>query len=532
MYRFCLFAFIVLTLFFRLAYLESYPFGFSGHAIGHSVARIGIYKWLFVNPLTVEQLKVLLAYLVSDQHAPQSLLEAILTPIFGFGLTGSRVMVSSLGLLSVVFIVLWGTAARDKWLGLCLGMSIGLSPYFLYFSRNGDSEHVNIYLQGFLLFYAAQRVIGYGKAYDFVLLGLATGWSLWVYATNQALCAIVISSLIVVAAIQYRRAFSWKALLNWGMASVIAAIIMWPQIASYIRRGRPIPVRTPYGNPAHEVTSLAMLPSRYIGAWQNLFSYVGDPWFTKAYGPMVDYSLILLVPGIITMIAILKNKSANSEELNRYYPYRDSWLFLFLATLGLTILGVFPGILSPESTFRRLVLTPIGLDIIKGIGLYGVGIFMLRRLPRRLAVLSLGCLAIAYSVLAWDAFYYQSSAHESNSTNSLTAVVREMSHRLKAQLPCRLFLPNNQGHLARAAVKQFLTFDLGLAPELPPEVKFLDVNDLNNLPLKDVIVPAGTLEQIERGNPAIPPGIGMENIRLSSNRAGRTVAIVDFVSRP
>jgi hypothetical protein len=238
------------------------------------------------------------------------------------------------------------------------------------------------------------------------------------------------------------------------------------------------------------------------------------------------------VPGIVTLIAILRNKATDSEDRAKYYHYRDSWLFLALATLGLAVLGVFPGILSPESTFRRLVLTPIGLDIIKGIGLYGIGIYLVKKLPQRLAVVSLGCITIGYSLLAWDSFYYQSSAHESNSTNSLTAVVREMSHRLKAKEPCLLFLPDNQGHIARAAVKQFLTFDLGFSTELPPEVKFLDVQDLTNLPLKDVIVPAGTLEQIGRANPALPPGIAIENVRLSSNRAGRTVALVNFVSRP
>ena len=90
MYLIALGALVALSFFVRLIGLEVYPPGFSGHAIVHAQLRIRLYEILFNLPWNGNNLNDLYQIVFIDQHGLQSFIEALLTPIFGWGLLGSR----------------------------------------------------------------------------------------------------------------------------------------------------------------------------------------------------------------------------------------------------------------------------------------------------------------------------------------------------------------------------------------------------------------------------------------------------------
>ena len=102
-------ALIALSITARLLYADWYPLGFSGHAIAHAELRKRIYDLLFHSPTGIPMLSGALDLAVQEHHGPQSLLEALLTPLFGIGFDESRRLVSTLG---VVSIVPWALALR------------------------------------------------------------------------------------------------------------------------------------------------------------------------------------------------------------------------------------------------------------------------------------------------------------------------------------------------------------------------------------------------------------------------------------
>ena len=151
MYLIALSFLLVTSILIRLNGLEFYPQGFSGHAIVHSQLRSRLYEIIFHLPWKGENLADFYHIALLDQHGMQSLIEALLIPIFGGGFLGSRWIVVTLSLLSISLAIRWGSVVFNKWYGLAVGLSVAMAPYHLVFSRNGEAEHIFVYIFCFLL---------------------------------------------------------------------------------------------------------------------------------------------------------------------------------------------------------------------------------------------------------------------------------------------------------------------------------------------------------------------------------------------
>ncbi len=459
-------------------------------------------------------------FVVQDQHGPQSLVEALLVPVFGFGFTESRLIVSTLGLLSLILIVAWATVSLNKWFGLLAGLSIGMAPYCLYFSRSGDSEHVNIYLQGFLLLYAAQRCVQRGFVRDYSLLGLAGGLSLYVYATNQLLCVMVLGLVAL---------FQIAPLIRSGWTNCLVRIVGFllpavatagPMINHHIKNGRSLLLRTPYGTPNYEFSKTQDLASQVLKLGKELFVQGGDPWFARPHGALADYTLFLLIPGVITIVALLRRSRGIQTR---------SFYFLCAVTAALVLFGGFPAALSPGPAFRRAVLLAIGLDIIKAFGCYGLALAALRQTPKFVAYGLIGIVLISYAAYDWSSFLFDSHTTESNSGNSRVATIQYVRESVEHNKDAIILLPLGQGFLQRDDFTLFLTFQLGYPKELPASVRMIDLPDLASGALNDVIVPFQTYQRIVSKSAPLPEGVQYSNPRIFSNRMGETFVLVDFI---
>lgn len=538
MYRLSLLLFVLVTLLARLCFLDEYPIGFSSHTVIHAKLRARLYQSIYLSPWTTDGWRNLSDVLIRDQHGPQSFLEALLVPLFGFGSAESRLMISVLGIVSVCFVVLWGSVGVSKWFGLLLGLTVGLAPYGLYFSRYGDSEHINIYLQAFLLLYACQRVITYGSVRDYVLMGLASGLSLYVYATNQILLLITIPLALFLKFLQWRsdRRGRWPlSVFKLFLFCVISVGVVYPLLSHYFQMGRIIPARSPLANPEQVGLSLSVLPQRFAAAWREFFVSGGDTWFYRDGGSIKDWDLVLVLPGLITMLALIRSVTVTVRETKddprdtmAAATYARSVYFFCAVTILIVALGPLPGALSPEPSFRRIVLTAIGVDIIEAFGLYGVVRLALKVLPQIIARIAVFATLATFTLIQWNAFFYDSRSQESLSNNVVVSLVREMKRKVRSGEETFVLMPEKSDLSKREERLMWIEYEFGFTERLPTNLKLLEIAELGALARRDVIVSIEDAREIQSGKLRLPPGVKATKVRIFSNRGGETHALVDF----
>ncbi len=514
----------------RLLYIDSYPFGFSGHAIVHSHLRRKLYELIFVSPWGDNFWPAFRSLVVEDHHGSQSLLEALLTPIFGAGITESRLIVSTIGLISIALVVMWGTTAINKWFGLAVGLAVSVAPYHLTYSRNGDSEHINIYLFSFLILLAAQRIITKGKIWDYLLLGVATGASFYFYAPVQMLALLVLGFLALLKFREVLRLPAFSMVLRLAAFFVPAFFLIRPVVYNSWSHGRLIPVHVPYGTPSYTFSTWEEIPASLVKTWNELFVQGTDPWFSRFEGCMRDWVVLLAVPGCAFLIYALSAAYKQKRGAEFFKPksvHFRSILFCVAITLGLVAVGWVPGAMSPAPHFRRLTLFAIGIDILMGAGIYVIGLILLRYLPKVLASLLIlvGVGALTYE--QWNTFYNKISVSESTCKNSPVAIAREVRTRMISQREVNVLFLNEPGLLPADEMLYVLTFDLNYPAELPKSLKLRSLEDVQKEPFTDLIIPADSYERLARDGRAGKLGIVFSNPRVISNRAGQTHIIVD-----
>ncbi len=538
MYRLSLLFFVIVTLLVRLWFLDEYPIGFSSHTVVHAKIRARLYELIYLSPWTEERWRLLSDIVLRDHHGPQSLLEAFLVPVFGFGSVESRLMIGSLGVVSVLLVVLWGSVGVNKWFGLVLGLVVGLAPYGLYFSRYGDSEHINIYWHTFLLVFACQRVITRGYLRDYGLMGVAAALSLYVYATNQILCVLTIPFVMFFKALQWRsgqRSWWLASLFKVSLFASVAGTIAYPLLKQYFLIGRFVPARSPLANPDEMGEAVSRLPQKFAAVWREFFVMGGDTWFSREAGSIYDWDLLLLIPGLIMMCALVRsararvrNSASDAREKRAAMTTAHSTYFFCLVTILISVFGVLPGVLSPEPSFRRIVLTAVGLDIIEAFGLYGIIFLVFRGLPQIVAQVVALALLIVFALGQWNTFFYRSHSIESSSNNSVVELVREMKRKVRAGDETFVLMPPRTSLPQREESLMWINYEFGFPKQLPINLKLLELEEVGASPYRDVLVPIEMARKILSGQFPLPAGVEAINVRRLSNKAGETYALTDF----
>lgn len=516
----------------RLLYIDSYPFGFSGHAIVHCALRRRFYEILFVKPWDDFFWINLRSMIVEDQHGPQSLLESLLTPIFGFGMTESRLIVATIGITSILLATWWGSLAINRWFGLAVGFAVSLAPYHLTYSRNGDSEHINIYLHGFFLLLAAQRVVISGGAFNWLLLGIAAGLGFYVYASTQLLCLIVVGLVVIVSAGRLLKT-KWYWLLTYFSAFCLPVLaLMYPAILNSWARGRLIPVRVPYGTPMYEFSQPGQLAAKVTLLWDELFTRGSDPWFALAHGCLYTWPSLLAIPGLTYLMYLLwesPKASQSSDHPDVTQARRRSLTFCCALTISMLLLGGLPGVLSPTPFFRRLTIIAMGVDILKGAGLFGIGCLLIRALPRPLAIVAMAAALIPYTLSEWGTFYYKSGISESFSKNAPVAMVREVRARLDRNEEAVVVFGGAPNLMGKPDFSEIVEFDLGYPKQLPAALKLLTFAEVRGQ-ISNAIIAIDAYYRLTRGALQPEPPVKLSNERMVSNRLGEVYVIADITS--
>lgn len=350
--RFALFASVVaIAAFLRMAWLNSLPPGFSPHS--HVLVRTRLYNYLFELPWSSESWRTIRSLVIEDQHGPQSLLEAALTPLFGMGMLESRLLVASVGILTIIISILTGMAMRGWALGISLGFVLAISAPHITFSRYGDTEHINFYLQGLPTLLFASLFCKRPSLITSLGLGLFLGLSIYIYAVAQFMTPLVLFALVSAIILGRNHNTSWvRYSIYLCPVIIVMTLLIWPQVDYYWSRGRLIPIRSPYSDGLYAMTTMQSLPSKIQTAWEQLFAQVKDPWFGWQGGALMDYSLVLIMPGLLWLWT----------EIRRW-----SFAGIFVS-LGL-LTGILPAIMSPEVPFRRMLILILSLDILKAGGI-------------------------------------------------------------------------------------------------------------------------------------------------------------------
>lgn len=527
MYFVALVSLVFFALGARLLFIEWYPFGFSGHVIAHCSIRTRLYELIFVKPWNDSLWSDVLSIVIQEQHGPQSLVEALLSPIFGFGLTESRLIVATLGFTSISLAVWWGSLAINRWFGLAVGFALSFAPHHLVYSRNGDSEHINIYLHGFFLLMVAQLVVINGRAWEWFLLGIALGMGFYVYASSQFLCLIVLGLVCIVMA-RTMLARGWIKLLTCALSCAVPLVLLsLPAIKNSWSAGRLIPVRTPYGTSNYEPSNLTQLPALLTRTWSELFTRGSDPWFALANGSINTWPTVLAIPGIIYLIYVAKRSFCIEPANGSSDSARRSVLFCFLVTIAMVLLGGLPGALSPTPFFRRLTIMAMGIDILKGAGLYGLGSLLMRFFPRWLAVAAIITGLTPYALNEWDTFFFKAIVSESSSKNSPVAIIREINSRLERDEAATVVFSDQPNTLNKNEIIDILRFDLGYPKQLPQALQLKTFSEIVS-PLSNVIIPIDTYQSIQQKTSTSSSPVAISNERIMSNRLGPTHVLADI----
>lgn len=458
---------IILTVYLRIFSIDQFPPGYSQHTVTHGIYRLRIYHALYIEP-SLENISNAYDLVMGEQHGPQSLLEALLTPFFGVGFDESRYMIAALGVCSVLLAVIFGIVSVGLGFGLSLGFITAISQFHITVSRYGDSEHINAYLHAYLLFIFAQlslrKVASLPTA---IWLGVCTGLSIYVYATNQFLVPILWIALMFCHWTLHSR-FS-KVIKQQAVVVCIAALIAAPQLEAYYRAGHYIPIRSGYGGSLYYINNVQQVFTAFYLAFKQLFIQVDDPWFMwDGRGGLIDPSLVLVLPGIFWFVRNFKDKSSR---------------FLNALIVCLLVFGLLPAVVSPESPFRRMIIFLIGVDLLKGFGVYSLFGVLLPRM-RRMVALPIGALALGTLIYYQYLIFTQTvKPFESFSGRWVAGVGRGVAAEQKNDTTVCIFLSSQSSPTERDVLTQLIWFNTNPQDHivrLPGSVQIVSENELQS----------------------------------------------------
>jgi hypothetical protein len=330
----------------RFFALAEVPRGFSDHpAFHHAVLTFVFLEKTFPLLSTAQweaQARWIGQTLLNERLGLTCFLDAIGFKLLGVSFVTARLISATAGCLSVLAAYFLGARLQGRRLGLLFSFLLAVSPWHVSVSRYGDLEHVVSPLQLLLAlgFYAA--AVRSGRLRDYVLTAGFLGLSWFVYPPNLVVPIVVGFHLVFLLASDraYLRRDGWKV----ATFALLFGLISYAPVSRMLHEGLLMPgARTGYqGTRAIPLTDADRNWRMLVSAGKQLFVRVGDPWFGKPGGGASLTETALFLPGILLCAGGLFVRSRR---------WSSSLVLLALP------LSVVPGLLAPEESFRRLLLT-------------------------------------------------------------------------------------------------------------------------------------------------------------------------------
>ena len=310
----------------------------------------------------------------------------------------SRLMPALIGSLTIPVAYWCSSAMFGRRTGSLFAIFVAFSPWHICVSRYGDNEHVLISIH-------ALAVIGLlakckrGPNWCVIPLGMVTGLSWYIYASNTVLIPVVFVTLLV--GLYTRRDRLRSESLGFLGFLISFGIVTLPIFLHKVQHGQFIPMNVQIDNEGDSQYSLVDFPGLITGmknSYDQLFVTANEPFFSAPFGSLGPLqSALLFSSGILLVNGIRKREFACS-----------------LLALCLT-LSVLPAWLSTESTSRRLFLF---CTIAMLVNAKVIDLCTGHRTPRRFVVILSGLFlfGLLFSVTAYRFFdltrVSESSIHE------------------------------------------------------------------------------------------------------------------------
>lgn len=402
----------------RVANLTGKPPGYAEHAaVHHAQLSIPLYDDLRLGLLHADRsaLDRIWNRVVTDQHGPDSLVEALGFSAFGVSMTATRLTSAVLGTLTILLAYGVGSRLAGARAGLIFAFLLAVVPWHISISRYEDTEHVLSPLQALATFHFLLGTIRRGRWRDFLGLGVALGLSWYLYSPNQTL-PVIVAAVVSVALLTERGLLAGKT-IRALLAVACFLVVSFPAVGDFIHRGRALPVRSAYEDDANAAfLSPARLSRMATSELQQLFEHADDPWFSKPGGGLSLVAAVLLLPGL----AWCASRVGHREER----PIAA----LFLVGLPVAAL---PAVLAPDPSFRRLVLFVLLALMLSALVLDRVlGRLLAEVRPRALVVGAVSLLAVVGVATSAHAYFDLTHAYETESHRYDEEMARFVSARL------------------------------------------------------------------------------------------------------
>ncbi len=214
---------LALAIFVRVYQVDQYPFGvwfdealYGLHA--RHVLETSAFRPVFIDNLTFPHL---LAYALSLE-------------VFGAQtITGMRVVSALLASAGVVVAYLVGRELRGAWFGLLMAFLLAVLRWSIDFSRIAmTGAELSTFV--LLTFYAALRLMRYGRLRDGLWFGLLLALGVYFYRSYEAQMIAVAVYLLVAYPFLRRR---WRRTVALGLTALVAAVVVViPLIVFFIDR--------------------------------------------------------------------------------------------------------------------------------------------------------------------------------------------------------------------------------------------------------------------------------------------------------
>ncbi len=409
---------LALGLALRLADLSERPPGYAEHAaVHHAQLSIPLFQELHVGVLHANRaaLHQIWTTVVTDQHGPDSFVEALGFCAFGVNMTASRLTSALLGTLTILLAYGVGARLAGARAGLIFAFLLAVVPWHIAISRYEDTEHVLSPLQALATLYFLLGTIRRGWWRDFLGLGVTLGLSWYLYSPNQTLPLIV--AVVVLITLLTERRFLVGKTVRALLAAACLLAVSFPAVSDFVHRGRALPIRSSYED---DISASFLSPTRLSrmakSELQQLFAQADDPWFSKPGGGLSLVAAALLLPGLAWCASRIGNRKDRPIAV----------LFLF----GLPVAAL-PGVLAPDPSFRRLILFALITVMLSALVLDRVcGWLPPRGMPRRLAFVAALLLALGGAATSTYTYFNLTHAYETESHRYDHAMARFVTARL------------------------------------------------------------------------------------------------------
>ncbi len=310
---------LLLAIIIRIIDLEKVPQGLHVDEAGmaydaYCYANYGVDRYLYPNPI----------YLInygSGQSVLYMYLAALCIKILGMSITTIRLPAVILGIIMVILSYCIGKKCKNKNVGLLFMALVAICPWHIMQSRWG----LDCNLMSTLVFVGIYGIIVAKKWWQYIIVGVIWGISLYTYALAHVAVPIVLSVLAIYSL--WTKKITIKQVLCMAFPIIVFAIplILFHLVNMKIIDKIPaewiaIPILPDYRASEFNIMNIFQIFLHPINCLQELFGFDANdynafPLFGTIYYISIPFAIIGFLKGMQTTIKSIKEKAFHIDAV-------------------------------------------------------------------------------------------------------------------------------------------------------------------------------------------------------------------------